>query len=650
MEKKKKIFYHSDFSLIKTGFGRVSKLILSYLYKTGKYDIVHFCCGFTDGHPSYQRLPWKCIGALPQDPKAIQDFQRDPKLAQLASYGALNVDAAICEEKPDVYIAVQDIWGVDYALNKRWFPNKNSAIWTTLDSLPILPTAVKACQKVDNFWVWSSFATDALNKLGHEHVKTVHGPLDESLFFRLKDTERLQIRKKFTIPSDAFVIGFVFRNQLRKSVPNLLEGYKIFKDKNPDVKSFLLLHTHFEEGWSIHKLADEYKISKKEILTSYCCKSCEEYFVAQFQGQDLSCPSCGEKKSLVTSNIHLGVTENQLNEVYNLMDVYCHPFTSGGQEVPIQEAKLAELITLVTNYSCGEEMCKPEAHSLALDWSEYREHNTEFIKASTEPKSIANRIEEVYKMPLDERMEKGKQGRQWVIDNFSIDKIGKLFEEFIDSRPELDKSVYEAVSLQNPKAEINNDLPDKEWIVELYDKILDMKVDENDQGFQYWMTEIGKGTGRPSIIEYFRGVAKRELSQKKDLNDYLDKDDEGKRILYAIPESAGDVYMSTSLFPSLKERYPEYNLYVATSPQYFGIVEGNPHVHRVIPFSAEMEDIHRMEGAGDNKGYFEIAFLSYVNAQRISCYTHNGLDKIAFDLKKKRKTLKIKKRKKKVRR
>ena len=39
------------------------------------------------------------------------------------------------------------------------------------------------------------------------------------------------------------------------------------------------------------------------------------------------------------------------------MDVYCHPFTSGGQELPIQEAKAAGLITLVTEYSCGTDSC-----------------------------------------------------------------------------------------------------------------------------------------------------------------------------------------------------------------------------------------------------------------------------------------------------
>ena len=63
------------------------------------------------------------------------------------------------------------------------------------------------------------------------------------------------------------------------------------------------------------------------------------------------------------------------------MDVYCHPFTSGGQEIPIQEAKLTELITLVTNYSCGEDSCNPESGGIPLEWSEYREPGTQFIKA-----------------------------------------------------------------------------------------------------------------------------------------------------------------------------------------------------------------------------------------------------------------------------
>ena len=111
------------------------------------------------------------------------------------------------------------------------------------------------------------------------------------------------------------------------------------------------------------------------------------------------------------------------------MDVYCHPFTSGVQEIPIQEAKFTELITLVTNYSCGEEMCESEAGSLPLDWASYTEHGTEFIKASTSPKSIAKQIYKVYKMSNAEREALGKKARKWVVDNFSTESVCSLMEK-----------------------------------------------------------------------------------------------------------------------------------------------------------------------------------------------------------------------------
>ena len=44
----KKLLFQTDSSLAKTGFGRNAKALLSYLYKTKKYDIVHYCCGSYD--------------------------------------------------------------------------------------------------------------------------------------------------------------------------------------------------------------------------------------------------------------------------------------------------------------------------------------------------------------------------------------------------------------------------------------------------------------------------------------------------------------------------------------------------------------------------------------------------------------------------
>ena len=505
---KKKVLLQTDFSLAKTGFGRNARALLQSLYESNKYEVVHYCCGIPVGHPELSKTPWKSVGALPSNPQEAEQINKDPNLARAASYGAYLLDQTIENEKPDVYIAIQDIWGVDFAIDKYWFNKINSIIWTTLDSLPILDSAIKCAPKVKNYWIWSDFATKALHKLGHKHVKTVHGCLEDKNFHKLSDFDRNQLRKKYNIPQDAFIIGFVFRNQLRKSVPNLLQGYALWKKNNPNVKNtFLLLHTHWSEGWNIYKLADEFGVDKKEILTTYICKNCGEYEIKNFNGQDVDCRFCGSGKSQITTNVGLGVTEKELNEVYNFMDVYCHPFTSGGQEIPIQEAKLTELVTLVTNYSCGEEMCVKEAASLPLEWSEYREHGTEFIKASTSPESIATQLNAVYKMSTAQKKELGKKAREWTLENFSVSKISQKIQDFIDNSDLVDwnkisnknKIVKDALA-EIPQIENNSD-----WISYLYHNILKMeKVDEKDEGHKYWMDQISKGAKREDIEKYFR--------------------------------------------------------------------------------------------------------------------------------------------------
>ena len=637
MTRKKKIVYQSDFSLAKTGFGRATKALLKYLYNTGKYEVVNYACGLQYSNPELKKTPWKSVGALPDNPQEIEQLNRDPNVARLASYGAHYLDRVIQEEKPDVYIAVQDIWGIDFAIEKKWFDKINSVLWTTLDSLPILPTAVEKAPKIKNYWIWSNFATKALHELGHNHVETMHGPIETESFFRLEDIKRKELRAKYNIPLDAFIIGFVFRNQLRKSVPNLLEGYALWKRSNPQIKNtFLLLHTHWSEGWNIHKLAKEYNIDLREILTTYICKNCGNYEIKPFHGQDVNCRFCGSEKSQTTTNVGIGVTEDQLNEVYNLMDVYCHPFTSGGQEIPIQEAKLTELITLVTNYSCGEEMCEDEAGSLDLEWTEYREHGTEFIKASTKPNSIAKQINKVYNMSPTKRREIGRKAREWTIQNYSVETIGKKIEAFIDSSPEVNYDFSLKEEEKDQYAQVPNIENNSEWLTYLYHNILKMKhVDQNDDGHKYWMQEFSKGGKRQDIENYFRNVAAQENQKNKkiEFEDLLDKDDKGKRLLYVMPESIGDIYMSTALFENIKKQYPEHNLYVSVKPEYFEILQGNPYIHKLLQYTPQMDQLLWLEGAGDHNGYFEIAFLPYGGTQRFLDYVHNGKTKIQFEIK-----------------
>ena len=624
MSEKIKLVFQSDFSLAKTGFARNAKAILSYLYRTGKYEIVHYCCGVNYSNPQLQATPWKSIGCLPDSQLEMEMLQKDPGVAKLASYGAHFIDKVIKQEKPDVYIAVQDIWGVDFAIDKPWFNKINSVVWTTLDSLPILPSAISNAKKIKNYWIWSDFATKELHEAGHEHVITQHGALDDQSFHKLPDSKKLELRKKFNIPKDAYVVGFVFRNQLRKSIPNLLQGYKLFKDRNPKAKTRLLLHTHFAEGWNILRLAKEHGVSENEIICTYACKQCSAYEVKTYEGQDKQCPNCGGEKTQVTAQVGCGVTEAQLNEVYNLMDVYCHPFTSGGQEIPIQEAKLSELITLVTNYSCGEDMCIKGAASLPLEWSEYREAGTEFIKASTCPKSIAKNLKKVFLMKPQEKDRMGKQARNWTMENYSVKVLGEQIEKFLDSCEKTSYDFSLKPEQKDPSAVIPEIPSDENWLKFMYKNILKMDVSDGDEGHRYWMQEIGKGVKRKAIEEYFRQVASRENTDKKQvtLNDLVD-DTGNKRALLVLKESIGDVVLATSLFEDIKNRYPDHDLYIATEPAYFELLEPNPFVHKLIPYSPIFESELNVISTKEEKRPFDMYCNLAIMNQKVLNYLSN---------------------------
>jgi len=431
----KTILYHSNNSKAFTGFGKHCKNVLKYLQKTGKYKIIEFANGIPWGHASLTLRPWKAEGSMPTDQANVNKINSDQNFARIAGYGGCTIDEAIKTFKPDIYIGVEDIWAFNGFWDKPWWDKINSVIWTTLDSQPILPEALNAAPKTKNFYVWSSFAERDMKKEGHDHIKTLHGSLNTEDFYRLPDSKRLELKKKFFL-DDAFVVGFVFRNQLRKSVPNILDGFKIFKKDCPKAK--LLLHTHWSEGWDIPRLIKEKGINNSDILTTYYCKSCNEYLISHFAGQEKDCPYCQTEKSMNTTNVSAGVDEQQLNEIYNMMDVYCHPFTSGGMEIPIFEAKLTELITLVTNYSCGEDSCTSESGGFPLDWAEYREPGTQFIKASTYPSSIAKQLKKVWQMKASKKSELGKRARQFTIDNYSVDVVGAKLESLIEEMPDVE--------------------------------------------------------------------------------------------------------------------------------------------------------------------------------------------------------------------
>ena len=109
------------------------------------------------------------------------------------------------------------------------------------------------------------------------------------------------------------------------------------------------------------------------------------------------------------------------------------------------------------------------------------------------------------------------------------------------------------------------------------------------------------------IEQYFREVASSDNlnSVKKSLIELLS--DNKKRILYLMPEGELDLFVSTSIFSSIKELYPDHDLYVACQPALKSFIFGDDNVHTVLAWNNEFNNVSGMK---DENGVdlFEVVY------------------------------------------
>jgi glycosyltransferase involved in cell wall biosynthesis len=593
-----KIVYHSNYHSAFTGFGKNAKNVLLYLFKTGKYDIVEAANGMIFAEEGIPNSPWKVYGTVPNDPALIERAKTDQGFGRMLSYGALGINRIIEKERPDVYIGAEDIWAFSEIVRQPWWNKIPCLIWTTLDSLPLLPEAIKNASVINNYFVWSSFAEKEAQRLGLSNIKTLHGIVDHSHFFRLPDSNRNALRNKYGIPLDCFVTGFVFRNQLRKTVGDLIKGFSILRKDRPELAAKLLLHTSWSEGWDIRRLMEEHGVKNSDVLTTYHCSHCKHVHVGPFNGDKIKCPSCGKADTFSTTSPANGVREEVLNEIYNLMDFYVHPFTSGGQEIPIQEAKLTELVTAVTNYTCGEEMCSPESGGIPLRWTEYREIGTQFIKASTDPLSICEAMKAFVDLPKEEKIRVGKLSRQYVINNYSPSVIGGKLDAILQELPKTGYTFDSTPDIAfSPRSRYNNV---DEAIVDFFERCLKRTCHPESQEYAF-AKNLFSTLPPDSVVAFFRDKAREAVNARvtNHIKESFKGDEASKKIAIVVPPDNFVALICKYFIDEMARTYPEYHLYVVANYQAQQILWDCESVYKFVDYHASFEDVATVERTGN---------------------------------------------------
>ena len=310
---KGKILWLSDSPLTVTGYATISRNICNGLKAKG-WDILFM------GH-NYLGQP--LVPPITFDDKEGCNF----KLTGMGTepYCKDLIVPRLREFKPDIFCTLLDTFMVFPWFMQIDFAPAKSVFYFPSDGGAQLP---QGCENILRRMTKSV----AMAKFGQKQCKeyynldTAYIPhaVDTEIFYRLSEEERNKARLKWGF-QDKFVVGVVARNQGRKMLDRTLKTFKIFCKDKPN--AILFMHT---DPFDRAGVFDMTSMIQREGLQNRVV----------FSGM----------------NFFKGFDYKQMNEVYNVMDVFLLTTSGEGFGVPIIEAMACEVPVIATDYTTTPEL------------------------------------------------------------------------------------------------------------------------------------------------------------------------------------------------------------------------------------------------------------------------------------------------------
>lgn len=388
------IVWLSDSPLSNTGYATASRTVCNGLVALG-WKIVYM------GHNYLgQTLP---AGGVKFKDGTVLNFELQG--AGLQQYCQDLIEPTIKREQADIFLILLDTFMTyPWLLNLDLSPARSIFYFPT-DGGGGLPLG---CENI----LRKMTLPVAMATFGQRQAKEQYGiesayiPLviDPRVYYPLPPTEKDRLKAKYGL-TGKFVVGLVARNQGRKMLDRTFKTFKLICAKYPDM--VLFMHTDPLDAAQVFPM---YEMTKRMGLENRVIFSGMRYY-----------------------NNH---EYREMNEIYNVMDIFFLSTSGEGFGIPIIEAMSCEIPCVVTDYTttqellidngvCGEAV--PLSAELTGSWMVER--------AIMDDQEAANRIEKLYKDP-ELRKQYGKVGRQKVLDHYDCEKAiitwDKLFTDLVN--------------------------------------------------------------------------------------------------------------------------------------------------------------------------------------------------------------------------
>lgn len=385
--KKKKILMLSDGVYLNTGFATITRKLLSYLTDLGyechmlSHTASHqtFMPGLTfeDGEVCNYKI-WG---------NGLQPYCQDIIQQRIREIGA------------DYFIVLLDTFMVyPWFLNLDFAPAKTIFYYPSDGGFGMPLGCENVLRKVDKPIAMSMFAQEQVKQLYNIKADYIPHAVEPEVYKPLSEEERFQLKKKWGLDGK-FVVGVVARNQGRKMLDRTLEAFARASKDIPN--AVLLMHTDKNDPAGYCNFDDiirKLNIENRVIFTGM------RYFK--------------------------GFNYREMNEVYNLMDVFLLGTSGEGFGVPIIEAMSCCVPVLATDYTTTWELVTRTKSGEAIKVKDEIMGTWNVKRAIMDMDDCAERLIKLSKNPTL-RKEYGLNGRQAVLTDYNWQSVVKQWDKIL---------------------------------------------------------------------------------------------------------------------------------------------------------------------------------------------------------------------------
>jgi glycosyltransferase involved in cell wall biosynthesis len=363
------ILFFGDFNCT-TGFGNVSKQLVDNWSKDKKLKLTIFAINdFSE--KAYQYADNVMVIPALSTSETKKDIYCRIEFLNLLYQN--DFDVVFCLNDIEIFNEMgEHLQNVKSEKRKQNKPNFKSIVYFPIDSEP-RPNDLKILSFFDEVVTYTEYAKAVMKPLISEtqfkKIKVIPHGCDTTNFFPLNDFEKAKIKEE-KFGADKFVFGSVNRNSARKDLASLIMGFAMFKYKN-QADAILYLHCNplDPSGINVYRL-------------------CER--VGLEVGKDVIVPA--------DFNENNGISESELNKIYNSFDCFITTTTAEGWGLTITEAMATKTLVICPKHTSLAEISDNGLNTLNFLFNQQSVFVNDFekIRFTTNPKEVVTLLEVAY--------------------------------------------------------------------------------------------------------------------------------------------------------------------------------------------------------------------------------------------------------------